>query len=56
MGKLTMFRMVTHDKLWHSIWAEDGEGQELPFCEIINTDQEDVQQIVDALNAKKGTP
>lgn len=44
------YRLQTNDENWHQIWKEDGEGRELPYCEIVNTDKETVAEVFRAVN------
>lgn len=43
-------RLSSNDENWHQLWKEDGEGRELPYCELVNTDKETAQEIVRAVN------
>lgn len=46
----TKYRLQMNDENWYQIWKEDGEGRELPYCEIVNTDKETVAEVFRAVN------
>lgn len=49
-SKATLHRLQSNDDNWHQIRKEDGEGRELPYCEIVNTHKETVAEVFRAVN------